>query len=334
MSPTCSGAFFSRIDCKRTSHEALGHPITTTVPFAVTLPCQLHNRNVSLGSVLCSMAFIGRVLQGWRFLFIHIACTFIHPQPSTHLSASDASIIHSICGSKVEAGPRFYLSIRLPLSLLSSNTPRKNCLTLSTMPSISTSFYGIHSHDDHDPHQNFMAPIDASFNTSSGEPLCPTPFDGVPAPSVPNPNNISATRPSREELPAFLMNGAPDDVNMAPAFPKYNAAPHFRSPFPFMISSQLISGSPKSPERTLAPSPGPSRGGLPKRSRKSEGTYAKRIAAYLAKSKRLAPARGPTRNTNRRPSGAGYGDMFVRSSRPILNNYKRLLTERNPHVPS
>jgi hypothetical protein len=181
------------------------------------------------------------------------------------------------------------------------------------MSPLSTSFYGIRSHDDHDPHQNFMAPIDSSSNTSSGEPFYPTPFDGEPAPSFPDTNNISATQ-SHEELPAFLMNGDTDDAGLAPVFPTYNEVPHFQTQFPFVTSSLLFPGlslGPESTESTLAPSSRPSHGSLPKRRRKSEYAYKKRITAYLA-SKKVAHIRGLNRNKIKRQYGSGYADMFVR----------------------
>ena len=172
------------------------------------------------------------------------------------------------------------------------------------MSSVSTSLlYGIHPHDDHGLHQNLMAQIDASPSMGSGEPFYPTLFDGVPAPFFPNPNN----------------NGVSNDAGLAPAFPTYNAVPHS---FPFVTSSLFFSGLPTSPGSTLAPSRGPSRGSVPKRKRKSDDDYTKRIAMYLAKSKKVAPTR--------KPYGAGFRDMFVRStpSHLILDNYKRLLTKQ------
>jgi hypothetical protein len=263
--------------------------------------------------------------------------SFIHSRP--HLSASDGSIVYSIRGLKVEAGPRF-LSLNLHLSLLSSDTPRKNCLTLPTMSSVPTSFHGIHPDDDHDPHQDSITPIDASSNTGSGEPFYPTPFDGVPTPSFPNPNNISATQSLREELPAFLMNGVTDDAGLAPVLRTYNAFPHFQVPFPFVIPpSVFFSGLPTSPESTLVPlpPPGPSRINVPKRKRirKSKDKYTKRTGADPTKGKRVAHTRrtrGPTRKTTSKPRCAGFEFMFVRSSHLVLDNYKRLLTKRNSHI--
>jgi len=185
------------------------------------------------------------------------------------------------------------------------------------MSSVTTSFYGINPNDDHNLHQNFMASIDANsnLNMDSGEPFYPTPFDEVPAPSFPNPNNISATQSPHGELPAFLMNGVTDGASLGPVFPTYNIIPYFPTPFPFAMASNLLfSGLRTSPEGTLAPSPGPSHGNLPKPNLKSRDIYTKRTAAYVAKSKRIAHTRrtrGPTRNTSsRRPYGAGYGDMF------------------------
>lgn len=209
------------------------------------------------------------------------------------------------------------------------------------MSSVPTSFYGIHPNDDHDPHQNFMAPIDASSNMGSGELFYPTPFDGVPAPSFPNPNNISATQSPPEELPAFLTNGVTDDAGLAPVFPIYNAFPHFQIPFPFEMTPNLFfSGLPTSPENTLASSPGPSRGSVPKRkrkrNRKSKDKYTKRIAADPAKNKRVAHTRrtrGPNRNTSSRPHYAGFEEMFVRSCL-VMDNYKRLPNKRSSHIPS
>ncbi|KAI0274308.1 hypothetical protein BGY98DRAFT_1099095 [Russula aff. rugulosa BPL654] len=169
------------------------------------------------------------------------------------------------------------------------------------MSSVSTSLYGIHPHDDHGLHQNLMAQIDASPSMGSGEPFYPTLFDGVPTPFFPNPNNISATQSPHEELvvPTFLTNGVTNDAGLAPAFPTYNAVPHSS---PFVTSSLFFSGLPTSPGSTLAPSRGPSRGNLPKRKRKSDDDYTKRIAMYLAKSKKVAPTR--------KPYGAGFRDMF------------------------
>lgn len=209
------------------------------------------------------------------------------------------------------------------------------------MSSVPTSFYGIHPNDDPDPHQNFMAPIDASSNMDSGE-LFYTPFDGVPAPLFPNPNNISATQSPPEELPILLTNGVTDDAGLAPVFPMYNAFPHFQIPLPFaMTSSLFFSGLPTSPENTLTPSPILSCGSVPKRKRKrnhkSKGIYTKRIAADPAKSKRVAHTRrtrGPNRNTSSRPHYAGFEEMFVRSSCLVLDNYKRLSNKRNSHIPS
>lgn len=184
------------------------------------------------------------------------------------------------------------------------------------MSSVPTSFYGIYPNDDHDPRQNFMAPIDASFHVGSGEPFYPTPFDGLPVPSFRNPNNISTTH---EELPAFLTNGVTVNDGQAPAFPTYSAVPHSQTPFPFaMTSSPFVSRT--SPESTLAPAPSPSRGnrGLHQCIRGSKDTYAERIAAYLSKSKRAAHTRR-TRGLTSKGSGAGFRKMFVRSSRKCLN---------------
>jgi hypothetical protein len=204
------------------------------------------------------------------------------------------------------------------------------------MSSIPTSFYGIHPNDDRDLHQNFMAPIDASSNMAYGEPFYPTPFDGVPTPSFSNPNIISTTH---EKLPVFLTNGV-TYAGLAPGFPMYNPLPHFQTPFPFaMTPGPFVSGLPTSPESTLAPSPCPSRGNVPKRkrNRKSKDIHTKRIAADPAKSKKVAHTprtRGLTRNTGRKPHSAGFEDMFVRSSHPVLDEYKRLPTKRNSHVSS
>ena len=228
--------------------------------------------------------------------------SFIHSRP--HLSASDGSIVYSIRGSKVEAGPRFLsLNSLASLSTLFKHTTKSRS-TLSTMSSVSTSPYGIHPHDDHGLHQNLMAQIDASPSMGSGEPFYPTLFDGVPAPFFPNPNN----------------NGVSNDAGLAPAFPAYNAVPHS---FPFVTSSLFFSGLPTSPGSTLTPSRGPSRGSVPKRKRKSDDDYTKRIAMYFSKSKKVAPTR--------KPYGAGFRDMFVRSSLShlILDNHERLLTKRN-----
>jgi hypothetical protein len=247
--------------------------------------------------------------------------SFIHSRP--HLSASDGSIVYSIRGSKVEAGPRFLsLNSLASLSTLFKHTT-KSRLTQSTMSSVSTSLYGIHPHDDHGLHQNLMAQIDANPSMGSGEPFYPTLFDGVPAPFFQNPNNISATQSPHEEqlvVPAFLTNGVTNDAGLAPAFPTYNAVPHT---FPYVTSSLFFSGLPTSPGSTLTPSRGPSRGSVPKRKRKSDDDYTKRIAMYLAKSKKVAPTR--------KPYGAGFRDMFVRSSPSylILDNHERLLTKRN-----
>jgi hypothetical protein len=200
----------------------------------------------------------------------------------------------------------------LHFSLVSSSIPRTTCLTPTIMSSVPTPFYEIHLHDDHDQS------IGASSNMVSGKPFYPTLFDGVPACSLPNPDNISATL-SHEELPNFLMNGVTDDAGPGPVFPTCNAFPHFQT------SSLFLSGLTTSPESTLAPSGGPLRRNVPngKRSRKS---------AYFAKSKEAARTRctrGPTQNTTKKSYGAGFVDMFVRSPHPILDNHKRLLTKRN-----
>ena len=204
------------------------------------------------------------------------------------------------------------------------------------MSSIPTSFYGIQPNDDHwhDLHQYFMAPTDAVSNTGSGELSYPTPFDGVPAPSFSNPNNISATQSPHEELPTFLTNKVTDDAGLAPAFPMYNAFPHLQIPFPFAMPVPprvFFSGLPTPPESTLAPSPGPSRASISKckRNRKSKDICTKRLATDPAKSKRVAyirRTRGPNRKTSRKPYRAGYDFMFVRSSHLVLDNYKRLQT--------
>jgi hypothetical protein len=204
------------------------------------------------------------------------------------------------------------------------------------MSSIPTQFYGTHPNDDHEPHQNFMAPIDASYNMGFRELFYPTHFYGVPAPPFPVPNNISATQSPYEDLPPSLTNGVTNDAGLPPVFPTYNAFPHFQTPFSAMTSSRFFSGLPTTPESTLAPSPGPSHGNLfkPKRKRdthrKSKETNAKLVAA---KRKRVAHTRrsqGPNRNTSRRPYG-GFEDMLVCSPHPVLNNYERPLTERNSH---
>lgn len=180
------------------------------------------------------------------------------------------------------------------------------------MSSVPTSFYGIHPNDDQDPHQNFMAPIDANSNMGSGELFCPTPFNGVPAPSFPNPNNISATYSPQEEPPAFRMNGITNNASLAPAFPTCNAFPRFQIPFA-MASSLFSPGLPTSPKGTLAPSPCPSRGNVPKRKRnhklKSKDIY-KRIGADLIKSAHTRRTRGPTRNISGKPYCARFEDMF------------------------
>ncbi|KAN0118410.1 hypothetical protein V8E52_005140 [Russula decolorans] len=186
------------------------------------------------------------------------------------------------------------------------------------MSSVPTSFYDIHPNDDHDQHQNFMAPIDASSNMGPGELVRPTPFDKVPAPSFPIPNNISATQAPHEQLPAFLMNEVTDDTDLAPAFSTYNAIPRFRIPFPFaMTSSRFFSGLPTSPENTLVPCASASCGIVPKRkrNRKPKDKHTKRNAAKPAKSKRAHArrTRGPTRNTRGKrgkPYCSGFEDMF------------------------
>jgi hypothetical protein len=267
--------------------------------------------------------------------------SFIHSRP--HLSASDSSIVYSIRGLKVEAGPRFLsLNSLASFSTLFRHTT-KNCLTLPTMSSVPTSFHGIHPDDDHDPHQDSITPIDASSNMGSGEPFYPTHFDRVPIPSFPNPNNISATQSLREELPAFLMNGVTEDAGLAPVLRTYNAFPHFQAPFPFVIPPGVFfsgfSGLPTSPESTLVPlpPPGPSRINVAKRKRirKSKDKYTKRTGADPTKGKRVAHTRrtrGPTRKTTSKPRCAGFEFMFVRSSHLVLDNYKRHLTKRNSHI--
>jgi hypothetical protein len=197
------------------------------------------------------------------------------------------------------------------------------------MSSITTSFHGIHPNDDHSPHQDFIVPIDTSSNMGSGEPVYPTPFDGVPAPSLPNPNNISATQSSHEERAAFSMNGVTDNASLALAFPTYNPFPHFQCPFPFaMSSSPFLSGLPTSSESALAPSPSPSCGKSPKFNHKFRGKNTKRTVTYLAKSKVFVN----TRRTSRKSESKGFAVMFVRSSHPVLDNYKRTLTKRKSHV--
>ena len=245
--------------------------------------------------------------------------SFIHSHP--HLSASDGSIVYSIrgfTGLKLEAGPRFLSFYSLALFSTLSKHTTKNCLTLSTMSSVPTTLYGIHRNDDPDPHQDFTAPLDASSSMHSGEPFHPTPFDGVSAPSFPNPSNISATL-SHEEQPAFPTNGATGDACPPPVFTTSNTVPYFQTPFPFaMTSSPFFSGVPTSPaESALPPSPSPPRGKLPKRKPNAKDVYTKRITANLAKSKRVANtrhARGPTRTT-------GFQKTFVRSFHPVLEIY-------------
>ena len=201
---------------------------------------------------------------------------------------------------------------------------------MSTTSSLPTSFYAIPVNEDHDSLQNFMAPINSSSNMGSGEPLYPTTFN-MPAPSFPNHNNISATH---EELPSFLKKGVTDDAGLqvAPVFPTNSAVPHFQAQIPYALLSGLFcSKSPTFPENTLVPTPGPSCGNLPKHHRKSKDIYTKLITAYLSKSIRVARARrtrGPTWNTGRRSYGAGFQDMIVRSSHPILDSYNRLLTNK------
>ena len=122
------------------------------------------------------------------------------------------------------------------------------------MSSVPTSSHGVHPDDDHDSQQNIIA----RSNMGSEELFYPTPFDGVPAPSFPNPINISATQSPHEELPAFTMNGVIDDAGLALVLPTYDAFPHFQVPFPFVIPpSVFFSGLPTSPEGTLAPPPRP-----------------------------------------------------------------------------
>lgn len=199
---------------------------------------------------------------------------------------------------------------------------------MSTMSSLPTSFYAIPANEDHDSLQNFMAPINACPNMG-GESLSPTTFN-LPAPSFPNANNISATH---EELPAFLKKGVTDvaGLQVAPVFPTNSAIPHFQAQIPYsLLSSLFCSKSPTFPENTLVPTPGPSCRKLPKHHRKPKDIYTKLITAYLSKTIRVAYARRtrvPTRNTGRRSYGAGFQDMIVRSSHPILDNYKRSLTK-------
>jgi hypothetical protein len=193
------------------------------------------------------------------------------------------------------------------------------------MTSVPTPFYAAHPNDNHGPRQDFVAPINTNYNMGFGGPF-PTFFTAVPAPSFPTPNNISATQ-SPYELPPSLMNGVTNDAGFLPVLPTYNAHPHFQTPFSStMTSRQIFSTLPTSSESTLAPSPGPSRGNLPKPKRntshKPKDTKAKLIAA---KKRRAVQIRRPRGNTNRK-SHSGFEDMFVCPSHPVLDDYKCLLT--------
>jgi len=181
------------------------------------------------------------------------------------------------------------------LHRFSSSSPRSKHLSLSTMCSVPTSSRDI-LHNDY-LHQSYIAPFDGCFDTGSRESFYPLPFDGVLAPTFPKPNNVSYNQ--------FPYGG------LSPAFPTYDAVPHFQPPPSFTRTQSSSSGSSTSLEPTLTPSPNLLLGDLPRHYPELEGNPTQLIAEPPAKSEVVISVRR-SRGPNRRPPGTGFADMMVR----------------------
>lgn len=228
-----------------------------------------------------------------------------HPQPFT---LSTSSLQHSSVDPAWLKGRGRTLALQVPQpaasSLFLSNTSRNEHLTLYTMSSIPTSLYDILQNDY--VHETYMAPIDGRFDTGTGESFYPLSLNEVLAPTFPKPNNV-------------FFNQCPDG-GLSPAFPTYNAVPHFQTPHSFTRTPSSSSGS----STSLEPSPNLSLGDSPQLYPEQEDNLSQPIATPPAKSE-VATSGRRSRGPNKRPPGTGYADLVVRSFHLVLNNNKRRL---------
>ncbi len=303
---------------------------------------------------------LSKALQnsGIPFICQHIACEF---SPSTTVHFIDPRLaVAQFCPWIYNRGISLLpghstLTCVFFYSLLFSNTPRNELLTMATSTiysSVPRPLYDIYPNDL--LNQDHQISVSDGSNIDSGESFYPMSDNGVQAPafayplSFQKPDNLSYFQPQVGLPPTFSANGVTYSGEMAstfannvvtydwgmvptfptngvmyngglpPTFQSYTGLPPSQTPAPSLITASSSASTSSSLQHTFAPLPAPlvCKGAQKVNTKsKEKGKRATRNATQSVKRKLLTGQPKRKRGPNKRPGGTSFSELLVRSIR-------------------